>query len=69
MKKIFIVFIIMGSFLIGFLSGILMSNRYSTETIAKGYRIIKTDKLTGKVEIYDYNRSQRQYFKTTEIKK
>lgn len=68
MKKLLAVFIILGSFLIGFLSGVLMSNRYSTETIRKGFRIIKTDKLTGKIEIYDYNSTQGRYLKKTEIK-
>ncbi len=68
MKKLLAVFIILGSFLIGFLCGVLMSNRYSTETIRKGFRIIKTDKLTGKIEIYDYNSTQGRYLKKTEIK-
>ena len=68
MKKLLFVFIILGSFLIGFLSGVLMSNRYSTQIAYEGYRIIKTDKPTGEVEVYDYNSKQRKYSKITEIK-
>ena len=67
MKKLLTVFIILGSFLIGFLCGVLISNRYSTETAREGYRIIKTDKLTGKIEYYDYNSTQRKYLKRGEI--
>lgn len=68
MKKLLFILIVLCSFLIGILSGVLISNRYSTETIRKGFRIIKTDKLTGKIEIYDYNSTQGRYLKKTEIK-
>jgi len=67
MKKLLFVFIVLASFLVGFLSGVLISNRYSTETVREGYRIIKIDKLTGKIEYYDYNSAQRKYIKGGEI--
>jgi len=69
MKKLLFVFIILASFLIGFLSGILISNRYSSETTLEGLRIIKTDKLTGKIEIFTFKGSPRRYIKTGEIRK
>lgn len=67
MKKSLIVFVVLISLLIGFLGGVLLLNRYSTEAIMRGLKIIKTDKLTGKMEVYQVGKGGG-YFKIQEIK-
>ena len=52
MKKGLIVFIVLVAFVVGIVVGINLAERYTTRSEIQGLQLIKTDRLTGKIEIW-----------------
>jgi len=69
MKKHILIIVILASFLVGFISGVLISNRYQTTTAHGGSTVIKTNRLTGKVVYSRYDVDRKTYGKYVEIPK
>ena len=69
MKKQIVIVLVFVSFLVGFILGILLSNRYQTTATHQGSTIIRTDRLTGKVEYSRYNPENGGYSRYIEISK